>query len=136
MHNKTPDNRKLLGRAGELIAVSFLKQKGYKIVERNYSSKYGEIDLIALDDGYLVFIEVKLRKEGLPAAYSSVSATKKKKLIRTALFFLQENRLYDNHISRFDVIAVVENKNSKDYRVEHLENAFSTDEVDYQLWTD
>jgi putative endonuclease len=61
--------KKLLGRLGEKLALRHLQNKGYKIIERNFSSKFGEIDLIALEGGELVFIEVKSRRGkvfGLP----------------------------------------------------------------------
>ncbi len=136
MHNKTPDDKKLSGLMGEMVAATYLENRGYKILEKNYTSGYGEIDLIVMQDYDLVFVEVKLRREGLSAAYSSISANKKKKLIRTALCFLQQNPLYDKCLCRFDVIAVVQCSHTENFHINHLENAFSTDEVDYQLWRD
>jgi len=94
------------GIDGENFAVNFLKKKGYKIVGRNFHSRFGEIDIIAVDKGAVVFIEVKLRSSN---AFGSPleSITKKKlyKLKKTALYYLTINNLGQRPY-RFDAIEI------------------------------
>ena len=83
-----------LGRRGEAIAVSFLKRQGYKIIERNYRSKLGEIDIIAREKDNIVFVEVKTRRSddfGLPQ--EAVSYRKQYRLTKIALGYLAYHRL-------------------------------------------
>ena len=78
--------RKLLGRTGEDRAADHLAGRGFRILERNYSAPYGEIDLIALDGDTVVFVEVKTRRGA--GALEAVDARKQKWLSRLALVFL------------------------------------------------
>ena len=113
-----PDTRKSLGSRGEEIAVKFLKKNRYKILERNYKSKLGEIDIIARDKDTLCFIEVKTRKNahyGLPQ--EAVDKYKRSRLIKAALFYMKEKKLSDCSF-RFDVIAVTD-------QIRLIKNAFS-----------
>lgn len=107
------------GALYEQKAVSFLEKKGYQIVERNFYSKYGEIDIIARDREYLVFVEVKFRKNAyLGAALEAVTPAKQKRIIRSAMYYIYSNRkLYDT-ACRFDVLAFEGEK------IFHIENAF------------
>lgn len=108
----------ILGKNGEDIAVEYLLQKGYKIIERNFYSKVGEIDIIALKDEYVVFIEVKTRSSkqyGTPS--EAVTKEKIKHLYRTARYYLYTRNLQDEFV-RFDVIEVYF-KNSE-YKVNHI----------------
>ena len=93
------------GNYGEDIAAAFLQQKGYKIVERNFLCRLGEIDIIASDDDYLAFVEVKLRKDASHGeAREFVTRTKQKKIIQTARFYLSR---HETELQpRFDVIEV------------------------------
>ena len=96
---------KLTGQCGEDAAVALLKKKGYKIVERNYSNKLGEIDIIAKNKEDLIFVEVKTRKSekfGTPA--EAVTYYKKQKIVNTAKWYLLTNPTELN--IRFDVIEV------------------------------
>jgi len=124
---------KLQGDIGEEVAAGYLKNKGYQIIGRNFHSLYGEIDIIALREDKLAFVEVKLRKSSVSEAFSSISASKKKKLIRTALSYLQQYPRYEKHIISFDVIAVIKSVRDEEYMVKHLRNAFLVDEVRYEL---
>lgn len=95
-----------LGEKGETIAVRYLKKRGYRILEKNYVCKMGEIDLIAREKGTLVFIEVKTRgsiRFGPPEM--AVDKRKQEQLSRAALFFLKEKGLVDEK-ARFDVVAI------------------------------
>lgn len=93
------------GQIGEQAVAEELEKRGYRVIERNFRSRYGEIDIIAVRDGVLAFVEVKARSprtKGTPA--EAVTPAKQKKLIRTALLYLQESgsRLQP----RFDVAEV------------------------------
>lgn len=97
-----------LSRAGENAAVVFLGSKRYKIIERNYRDRSGEVDIIALDKekDTICFIEVKTRQSdrfGLPE--EAVDSRKQKKISRTALLYLKEKKLLDKK-ARFDVVSV------------------------------
>lgn len=114
--------RQILGREGERIAENYLKEKGYRMVERNYRCPLGELDLIALDRRVIVFIEVKTRSDfrfGAPA--ESVHSRKQRKMIQAALYFLNQRRLHERE-ARFDVVGVSWVKGSPE--VEHIQNAF------------
>ncbi|MFZ5447703.1 MAG: YraN family protein [Thermodesulfobacteriota bacterium] len=101
------DPRKQLGDAGEDLAAAALKKQGYKILERNYLTPLGEIDLIARQGKTLVIIEVKTRKStrfGTPQ--EAVSIAKQAKLRRLADYYLKEKRLTGVPL-RFDVVAII-----------------------------
>lgn len=95
-----------IGKFGEDEAEKYLKQKGYKILERNFSCKRGEIDIIALDKSEIVFIEIKSRlslKFGL--ASEAVTKYKLKHIYKTAEYYLYKRNLL-NENTRIDVIEV------------------------------
>ena len=80
-----------IGNYGEELACQYLKKQGYKILERNYRIRGGEIDIVARDQDYLVFVEVKARyshEYGLPS--ESITPWKIKALLKTALFYIQK----------------------------------------------
>ena len=99
--------RKELGRRGEELALRFLKKQGYRIIDRNYVCKLGEMDIIARERDTLVFVEVKARTStafGPPQL--AVNSSKQRQLSKVALSFLKENRLEDAK-ARFDVVAIL-----------------------------
>lgn len=113
--------KKDLGQQGEQMVEGYLTKKGYQILERNYHKKTGEIDLIAKDKekDEVVFIEVKTRKSknfGRPE--EAVDLRKLKKIEKTALFWLNENR-YTNILWRIDIIAL---EIQQEIKITHLEN--------------
>ena len=108
-----------IGKFGEDIATKYLQKKGYTIIERNFSCKQGEIDIIAKDFSELVFIEVKTRtsKEyGNPA--EAVNEIKKKHIETAAEYYLYKTK-QQNKFIRFDVIEVLM-KNGY-YTIKHIE---------------
>ena len=114
--------RQLFGRDGERLAERYLQQKGYKIVERNYRCRGGEVDLIVLDHKVIVFVEVKTRADhqfGNPL--EAVESRKQRKMIQAAEFFLNEKGLH-NREARFDVVGI--SWSGPQPAVEHIENAF------------
>ena len=117
-----------LGATGETLAVNYLKRLGYKIIEQNFRVRYGEIDIIAEQDGTLVFIEVKTRtgkRYGLP--FDSITANKQNHLSKAALEYMSRNNCHDR-AARFDVISVQfdggEPGKLSDARIEIIKNAF------------
>lgn len=107
------DNKKIGGR-GEELACQYLKKLGYKILGRNYRIRGGEIDIIAKDGEYLVFVEVKTRwshEYGLPV--ESITSWKIKHLLKTAQFYLQKVNWEDGPY-RLDFVSVdfADDKNS------------------------
>ena len=106
-----------IGQKGENIATRYLRLRLYKILERNYRRKTGEIDIIAKKGGYIIFIEVKYRNntnKGLPI--EAVTPINQRQIKRTAEIYILENKYYCN--MRFDVIEILGKK------VEHIKNAF------------
>lgn len=100
-------NKRSLGKEYEEMTVAFLEGKGYHIMGRNYSCKYGEIDIIAEESGSVVFIEVKFRKNGkMGIPETAVDYNKKVHIKNTALNYLVEKYGTDEVACRFDVVAI------------------------------
>lgn len=117
----------LLGRWGESVAAKFLRKCGYELLGANYRCRMGEIDLIAEKDGFLVFVEVKLRKSGdFAEALEYVDQRKQRRIRSTAEVYLMQHPLGDLQ-PRFDVIEIYapEGVKTKTPRIHHLEDAFS-----------
>jgi putative endonuclease len=114
------------GRLGEQAAADFLCSKGYAVIEKNYHSRYGEIDIIARDSDYIVFVEVKTRPlNSLLLPREAVDAKKQSRLIKTALIYLSSHDIGSLQ-PRFDVIEVIISS-KKEFHVEkinQIENAF------------
>lgn len=110
------------GKEGEQRASIYLIEKEYSILERNWRTKIGEIDIIALKDDCLVFVEVKTIPKGNTDTLAVLlNARKKEKILKTAKHYLQINRQYSNYYIRFDVIIL---DLSCYEEVHHIENAF------------
>ncbi len=118
---------KVIGSIGEDIATKFLKKNKYKIIENNFKCKLGEIDIIAKDGDYLVFVEVKTRKStkyGMPS--EAVNYYKQQKIIQVAKYYLM-NKSLDANV-RFDVIEIIiENKHKPTTKwIRIIKNAFNS----------
>ncbi len=99
-------NNREKGAKGEDIAAACLKKEGYRIVERNYRCRYGEVDIIAMDKKDVVFVEVKGREsDAFGSPEEAIGPAKQKKISKVALHYLQERGLGD-HNARFDVVAI------------------------------
>lgn len=112
---------KQTGQLGEDFATQALKNKGYEILERNFSNKFGEIDIIAKDKDILVFVEVKAKKGldfGLPE--EMINPYKLGKIKRMAEVYLRGERLP----CRIDVIAIVLSPENAILRLNHYENVY------------
>ena len=116
--------RKLLGRTGEDLAAKHLAGRGYAILERNYRAPYGEIDLIALDGGTVVFVEVKTRTtDAYGAPELAVDLRKQERMVKAALGYLKHKKLHQMPC-RFDVVAI---SGAGSEKVEIIQNAFEMD---------
>ncbi len=116
--------KKMLGREGEDRAAEFLAKQGYKILERNYSTRAGEIDLIALHDGTIVFIEVKTRSsDAYGAPELAVNQQKQLRMIRAALSYIKYKKIHQLPC-RFDVVAITAAARQE---LELIQNAFEMD---------
>jgi len=108
-----------LGAGGEKLAVAFLKKNKFEILEVNYKTEIGEIDIIAADKKTICFIEVKTRTtdtKGLPR--EAVNIFKQRKIIHVASGYIKR-RMLTNRQTRFDVIEIL------DGEITHIQNAFS-----------
>lgn len=104
-------NQRNTGSTYEKIAAHLLKEKGYHILEMNYHCKVGEVDIIAKEGEYLVFVEVKYRKDtskGYPS--EAVNWKKQKKISQTAAFYLMSHHYSETTCVRFDVVAILGNQ--------------------------
>lgn len=113
-----------LGKKGEDIAANHLREKGFKIIARNYRDKFGEIDIIARDRSTWVFVEVKTRHSirfGFPE--EAVTMAKQQQIIRAASNYLVRHQLLDEPV-RFDVIAIMMKAGNSE--ITHLVSAFET----------
>ena len=111
----------IYGKKSEIIASDFLKQKGYKIIEVNHKNKIGEIDIIAQDKEFLVFVEVKARmSRSFGDPLEAVDYRKQQKIRQVAELYLIMKRK-TNVNCRFDVVAVLGDEESD---INHIENAF------------
>ena len=117
--------KKLLGREGEDLAARFLTKQGYRILERNYSTRSGEIDLIALHDGDVVFVEVKTRSgDAFGAPELAVTPRKQQRMVKAALAYIKYKKLHQVPC-RFDVVAITTAAEQEE--VELIPNAFEMD---------
>ncbi|MBE0477838.1 YraN family protein [Candidatus Aerophobetes bacterium] len=118
------DTRKDVGKKGEQVALSFLRKKGYKILDRNFRCRFGELDIVAEEDNQIIFIEVRsCRSLNFGSPLQSLDYFKKKRLTRLALFYLTSHNL-KNASCRFDVVAVVFEEGSKIGSINLIKNAF------------
>ena len=107
MINEKIRERQQSGREAEQLACEFLVGKGLRLTERNFRCRHGEIDLIMQHDDTIVFVEVRYRRHArYGSALESITTTKQQRLIRTALHWLQRQRIGQATGTRFDVISL------------------------------
>ncbi|MDR3021777.1 MAG: YraN family protein [Clostridiales bacterium] len=112
---------KMNGRVAEQIAVQYLQQDGYLILDTNWQCKIGEIDIIALKGDYLVIVEVRSRKNDLfGSGLESINLTKQKKIAKTSVEYIKSKDFFDKNV-RFDCIQI---DGSTD--ILHIVDAFDT----------
>lgn len=116
--------KKDTGKIGEDIAARFLARKSYRILERNWKMKGGEIDIVADDRGTMVFVEVKARSSTeYGTGEEAITEHKKDKIINAAKACLKHKG--EDHPCRFDVISILFEKNGKIKEINHIEDAFT-----------
>jgi len=101
-------NNRATGKTYEDEAVKYLESKGFAIIQRNFWCKIGEIDIIAQKDGYIIFIEVKYRKnktKGEP--WEAVNYKKQQKIKNVARYYLMLHHYQENTPCRFDVVTIL-----------------------------
>lgn len=116
--------RKLFGNRGERVAARFLRRRGFRILSRQWWTRWGEFDLIALDRDTIVFVEVKTRRDirgGHPS--EAVNRAKQQRMTRQALVYLKKHGRLDSR-ARFDVVTLVWPEGARQPRIDHLPNAF------------
>lgn len=118
---------KQTGNVGEEYTVRYLKNNGYRILERNFRLKCGEIDIIAQKGEYIIFTEVKTRAANfLARPYEAVDRRKIAKILKTAAIYIAQNQL--DAYFRFDVSEVfTDSRNGKVTGINYIENAFEGD---------
>ncbi|PNV63865.1 YraN family protein [Clostridium sp. chh4-2] len=112
-------NKRETGGCYEEMAAAYLEKEGYHIIERNYYTRQGEIDIVARDGEYLVFIEVKYRnnlKKGHPA--EAVTYQKQQRIRKSARYYMYEHRISEDMPCRFDVVSILKEE------IQLFKNAF------------
>ncbi len=114
-----------VGQDAERLAQGYLEQRGLELISRNYGCRRGEIDLIMRDGNFLVFIEVRYRKNTVyGSAAESVTRQKQRRLLTTAEYYLQNEKLYGDNSCRFDVITITGQYNPD---IEWIKDAFQAE---------
>lgn len=113
-----------IGKRGEKFTAEYLRKNGYIIIRTNYSNRYGEVDIIAENEDYIVFVEVKTRKsDALVSGADSVDIKKVNRIFNLANDFL--NKFYTDKPPRFDFAEVIYNNEIKpDFKLNYIESAF------------
>ncbi|WP_028778296.1 YraN family protein [Shimazuella kribbensis] len=116
--------RKAIGQRGEDIAAGYLVSKGWELIARNWSTKLGELDIVANDGLQLIFVEVRTTTSNqFGLGFQSVQYRKQQQVRKLAVQFMQKQKL--EHLSiRFDVISVLLTKEREFVDLNHLEGAF------------
>ena len=118
--------RQAVGARGERVAALYLGRQGYTILERNFTTTLGEIDLIAFRDGVIAFVEVRsLTAPGMLDPLETVTRRKQQRVIRAAQQYASLHALAEENVElRFDVVSVVFEKGKRGSDVRHVEGAF------------
>lgn len=112
-------SRRSVGKLYEDLAASHLIAEGHSIIEQNFTTRQGEIDIISIYRGTLVFTEVKFRKDSrYGSALSAVSRAKQEKMVKTALVYMKKTGYPETQSCRFDVIGI-----DAQGHIEHVRNA-------------
>ena len=116
------NEKRVTGDLGEDFAVKYFEKRGYKLLCRNYHSRYGEIDIIVQDEDFVIFVEVKTRKSfSLVSPAQAVDYNKQKKICLTAMQYINESGTELQ--PRFDVFEVWQNA-GRVFKFNHIEYAF------------
>lgn len=122
------DPRRARGAIGEQAAVDLLTRQGYEIIERNFRTKYGELDIVAVDQETLVFCEVRARagRDAIAYALESIGPGKRMQLRKMARewFRLSTTERPFTRATRFDAVAVAMTRDGRVLSIEHVRDAF------------
>jgi putative endonuclease len=122
LRSRAVDGRRELGRRGEEVAAEFVRGLGYRLIERNFRCRAGEVDLVALDDDTVVFVEVRSRSGvRLGTPLESVDGRKQAQVARVARYFLAAHGWHERTV-RFDVVGI--RFDAEPPAVEHVRAAF------------
>lgn len=124
--SKKPRSKKSLGDLGEQLAAKYLKKHGYRLIERNYFTPVGELDIVARERDVLCFVEVKTRTDQTyGSGFDAVGPAKRRHIGRAALIYLKRNRIKFSELKvRFDIIFIeLPDNGSPSYHLE--KNAFT-----------
>ena len=113
-------SQRITGNKGEAAVVNLLLKNGYQILERNFTVKLGEVDIIAKKENTVTFVEVKTRKNQYFPLSQVITPSKQRKIILASKRYLQAQS-YTDHVFRFDVALVTEGEK---YHIEYLPDAF------------
>jgi len=118
------ENPKIIGNFGEKIGLEYLRKKGYKILERNFKKKWGEIDIVGEKNGNLIFFEIKTikSKDGF-SPEDEIDFKKKNQLRKMAQIYLAEKRISKDAPYQIDILSIVLDPASKATEISHFENA-------------
>jgi len=115
-----------IGQTVERYALNYLKKAGLSTITQNWSCRFGEIDLIMLEHETVVFVEVRYRKSNyFGGALESIDQHKRRKLLKTAESFLNENPNWLEHACRFDVITVQPSQ-PETFKLDWIQDAFES----------
>lgn len=115
---KMDKNKRSIGTDYERVAGKFLETQGYEILDYNFHARMGEIDIVAMHQGYLVFVEVKYRTSMVKGApLEAISQNKQKTICKSALFYMKKKGLLNCPV-RFDVVGILGNQ------IQLIQNAF------------
>ncbi len=118
-------HRQSLGHLGEALAANYLEKKGYAILERNWRTPYGEIDLIAQVNGVIVFVEVKTRaSRSLGPPEISITPRKAEHMRSAAEYYIQQHSEMNNDW-RVDVLTILLSKGNSPPLIDHFENVIT-----------
>lgn len=113
------------GELTEKLAAQYLEKKGLKLLAQNFHSRFGELDLIMLDNNSLVFVEVRYRRSNnFGSGAETITAGKQSKLIKTASVYLQQHAKMNKYPARFDVVSISGSVETGKLEFNWIENAF------------
>tara|TARA_Y100001951_G_C11274715_1_gene261090 strand:+ start:968 stop:1363 length:396 start_codon:yes stop_codon:yes gene_type:complete len=121
-----PADRRQAGHQLESLAASWLDQQGLQLVQQNFYCRVGEIDLIMMDEDTVVFVEVRFRsRTSFVDPISSINRKKQQRIIKTALYYLQRNKISNSARCRIDVLGI-SSASAGNYQFEWIKNAIQT----------
>jgi len=113
------------GQVTEKLAAQYLENKGLKLLDQNFNSRFGELDLIMLDNENLVFVEVRYRRSNnFGSGAETITASKQSKLMKTASVYLQQHAKMNQYPARFDVVSISGSVETGKLEFNWIENAF------------